>query len=199
MKSNIKKYFGEGLLIVFSVLFALFINKSFENRQVNQKKKIAKESILIELYTNQSILRNWKEKHTAIKNRITHVIDGQADSIKTELTKYDYLNLGVLTNNEPLINAILTNTAWESAKTTGIITEFDYETIQKLTHVYTMQEVLAERTIMNILDYYFDTASHDMNNLNKVLTQFQLRFWELTGQEELMITLYKDAIQQIEK
>lgn len=199
MKSNIKKHIGDGLLIVFSVLFALLINKSFENHQINKKKEIAKESIIKELYRNQSILSNWKDRHIEIRNRITNVIEGQADSIKTELKKHDYLNLGVLTNNESLIDAILTNTAWESAKTTGIITEFDYETIQKLTHVYSMQEILTERTIMNILNYYFDIESHDLENLDKTLIQFQLRFWELTGQEELMITLFDDAIEQIKK
>lgn len=199
MKSNIKKYLGEGLLIVFSVLFALFINKSFDDYRINRKKTIAEESIIKELYRNQSILSSWKDKHIEIRNRISNVIEGQADSLKMELKKNNYLNLGVLTNNESLIDAILTNTAWESAKTTGIITEFDYETIQKLTHVYAMQDVLTEQTIMKILDYYFDSESHDLKNLDKILVQFQLRFWELTGQEELMTNLYDDAIKQIEK
>ncbi|MEM6805677.1 MAG: hypothetical protein AAF696_30040 [Bacteroidota bacterium] len=197
MKSNLKKYIQEGIIIVFSILFALFIDKSFEAYQRNKKKNIAKESILKELYQNQSILATWKEKHSKIRDSISAVIEGQADSIKMELKKYDYLNLGILTENQSLINAILTNTAWESAKTTGIITEFEYETIQKLTHVYSMQEPLTERTLMNILDYYFDTDSHDIKNLEKSLTQFQLRFSELTGQEELMLTLYSNAIKQI--
>lgn len=199
MNSNFKKYVGEGLLIVFSVLFALFINKSFEDYQVNQKQVIARESILKELYRNQSIMNKWKEKHIEIRDRISSVVEGKADSLKIELNNYDYFNLGVLTNHESLIDAILTDTAWESAKTTGIINEFDYETIQKLTHVYSMQEVLTERTIINILNYYFDAESHELNNLDRILLQFQLRFWELTGQEELMTTLYDDAIKHMEK
>ncbi len=199
MKVNFKKYFGEGLLIVFSVLFALFINKTFEDYKVNQQKQIAKESIIKELYRNQAILKNWKKSHIEIRDRISSILRGEADSIKTELQKYDYLNLGILTNNESLIDAIITDTAWESAKTTGIITEFDYETIQKLTYVYSMQKVVKDRTIMSILNYYFTTESHDIKNLDKILIQFQLRFQELTGQEALMMNLYKDAIKQLEK
>lgn len=196
---NVKKYLVEGILIVFSVLFALFINKLFDDYKTNKKKTVAIESIQKELYRNSAILDNWKVQHIEIRNRITEIIEGRDDSLKTELLKYEFLNLGVLTNNQSLIDAILTNTAWESAKSTGIISEFDFETTQKLTHVYSMQEVLTDRTIAKILDYYFDTNAHNMDNIDQILIQFQLRFWELTGQEELITNLYNEAISHIEK
>ncbi len=199
MKTDYKKYLAEGTLIIFSVLFALFINKLFDDYQTNQKKATALESIEKELIRNQSILQNWKEKHIAVRDRISSIINGDGDSLKTELQKYDFLNLGVLTDNESLIDAILINTAWESAKSTGIVSEFDFETTQKLTLVYSLQEVLTDRTLAKILDYYFDTSSHDMENLEPILIQFQLRFWELTGQEELMMTVYEDALEQLNK
>jgi len=199
MKTMIKKHLIEGSLIVFSVLFALLINKSFENYQTNRKRGIAEESIIKELQQNQYILNRWKEKHIEVRNRISNILDGKSDSIRSELMKYDYLNLGVLTNNESLVDAILTSTAWESAKTTGIISEFDYETIQILTQVYTLQTNLSDRTLIKILDYYFDSEAHDMTKLNKTLVQFHLRFWELTGQEELMSTLYDNAITKMKK
>lgn len=199
MKTNYKKYLLEGALIIFSVLFALFINKLFDDYQINQKKNIALKSIEKELYRNQNILQSWKTKHTAIRNRISGIIEGKNDSLKTELKKYNYLNLGILTDNESLIDAVLTNTAWESAKSTGIISEFDFETTQRLTHVYSMQEVLTGRTIAKILDYYFDTNAHDLKNIDAILIQFQLRFWELTGQETLLVNLYEKAIDQLKK
>ena len=138
---NLKKYFAESSLIVFSVLFALFINKLFDDYKTNEKKTTALESIEKELSGNSAILSDWKEHHIKIRTQITEIVEGRNDSIKTELLKYKFLNIGVLTNNKSLIDDILTNTAWESAKSTGIISEFDFETIQKLTHVYSMQEV----------------------------------------------------------
>ncbi len=191
---NIKKYLAEGLLIIFSVLFALFINKLFDDHQTNKQKLIALASIKKELVTNEAILSSWKDKHIRVRERITAMVEGRNDSLLGVLKSYDYLNIGVLTNNESLMDAFLTNTAWEAAKTTGIISEFDFETTMKLTHVYNMQQVLTEKTMAKILDYYFDTSSHNMENITKVLTQFQLRFWELTEQEELMVHLYKEAI-----
>jgi|TARA_R100000541_G_scaffold47941_3_gene54987 hypothetical protein len=199
VKTNYKKYLAEGTLIIFSVLFALFINKLFDDYQTNQKKVAALESIEQELLRNQSILKNWKEKHIAIRDRISSILEGESDSLKMELLKFNYLNLGILTDNESLIDAILIDTAWESARSTGIVSEFDFETTQKLTLVYSMQDVLTDRTIAKILDYYFDTNSHDMKNLERILVQFQLRFWELTGQEELMMTVYQDALEQLEE
>ena len=195
---KIKKYIGEGLLIVFSVLFALFINKLFDDYKTNKEKTIALKSIQSELNGNASILENWKEHHLKIRNRITDVVEGRNESLKSELLKFDYLNLGLLTNNESLIDAILTSTAWESAKSTGIVSEFDFETTQKLTHVYSMQEELSKKTLAKILDYYFDSEAHRMENIDQILIQFQLRFWELTGQENLLVELYEDAIFELE-
>lgn len=197
MKTNFKKYLWDGLLIVFSVLFALFINKTFEAGKTRQKKKIALESIIKELNSNQANLELWKNKHVAIRNTISAVIDGQADSIKAELKKYNYLNLGVLTHNESLIDAVLIKTAWQSAQTTGIITEFDYETIQQLTMVYELQEIIMNRTVVEILDFLFDSESHDMENLDRTLVQLQLRFQELTGQEQSMASLYKNVLNKL--
>ena len=197
MKSTHKSFLAEGLLIVFSVLFALFINKLYEDGKIQHKKEIALESIEKELYQNANIMKRWKERHVAIRDRISDVIEGRNDSLKQAIQTYQYLNLGLLTDNEALINSILTNTAWESAKTTGIIAEFDFETTQSLTHVYSMQEVLMDRTLAKILDYYFDTQSHDMKQLDRILIQFQLRFWELTGQEVLMDQLYKQALEDV--
>jgi hypothetical protein len=192
-----KKYLGEGTLIIFSVLFALFINKAFESYQTYKRKQVALESIEMELYRNQAIMKRWKGKHIAIRDRLIALTNGEEDSLKQVMASKNYLDLGLLTTDESLMDALLTNTAWESAKQTGIIAEFDFETIQKLTLVYKMQGVLTDRTLAKILDYYFDTSSHDMEKLDQVLIQFQLLFGELSGQEILMVTLYDEALKVV--
>ncbi|MEQ8360450.1 MAG: hypothetical protein RH860_13245 [Cytophagales bacterium] len=195
---NIKKYLAEGFLIVFSVLFALFINQLVDDYKTKKRKIIALESIHKELVQNEEILAKWRDKHVEIRNRISAIMSGEMDSLKIELRQYNYLNLGVLTNNESLIDAILTSTAWESAKSTGIVSEFDFETTQKLTHVYSMQQNITDKTLMKIIDYYFDSDAHDLKEIDRTLLQFQLRFSELTGQENLMAFLYDEAIKSTE-
>ncbi len=117
--------------------------------------------------------------------------------MKIELLKHNFLNLGILTDNESLVDAILTTTAWESAKSTGIISEFDFETTQKLTKIYSVQKMITDKTLDKLLDFYFDSATHEMQNLDKILIQFQIRFWELTGQEEMMVSLYSEALKEL--
>ncbi len=182
------------MLIVFSVLFALFINKMAADARENKDVRIAKESIRQELEQNAWVLKRWKKQHIEIRNRLTGILEGKNDSLKNELLQYEFLNLGVLTGNQSLMDAFLTDTAWESAKTTGILSAFDFETTQQLTRVYTLQRVLTTRTLSQILDLYFDRSAHDMADLNQTLIQFQLRFWELTGQEELMVQLFDEAL-----
>tara|TARA_R110000850_G_C9996309_1_gene468318 strand:- start:48782 stop:49399 length:618 start_codon:yes stop_codon:yes gene_type:complete len=194
MKKKIKKHLADGLLIVFSVLFALFINKLYDNYQTWRKKEIAMESIAKELYRNERVLKDWKERHTQISEKLTQLIEGENDSLIGEIKKNKFFNIGLITENRSLIDDVLTSTAWESAKTTGIISEFDFETTQKLTRVYAMQEVISEKTIIKILDYYFEPGIHQMEDIEAILLQFQLRFTELVGQEALMAYLYEDIM-----
>ena len=82
---KVRRYFGESLLIVFSVLFALFINRLSADYQVNKKKKVALQSITQELYRNEAIIKDWKIKHIKIRNNLTDVLSGKNDSLRTEL------------------------------------------------------------------------------------------------------------------
>ena len=92
-----------------------------------------------------------------------------------------------------MADSMLSMTAWESAKSAGIVAEFDFETTRKITDTYALQQIITERTFTQIIDYYFDSDAHDMANLDRVLLQFKLRFNELTSQEWMLARLYKDA------
>ncbi|NNJ89502.1 MAG: hypothetical protein HKP53_08870 [Eudoraea sp.] len=195
---NLKKYLAESVLIVFSVLFALFINKLFDDHKTEERKQIALESIQKEIIRNNAILTEWKTHHIAMRDRIKSLVDQKNDSLKNVLLASKYLDLGLLSDQQSLINDILSDTAWESARTTGIIQAFNFEQIELLTKVYKMQEVLIDKTLMNILDLYFNADTHNMKNLDPTLLQLQLRFQELTGQEELMNYLYGEALKNFE-
>lgn len=193
----LKKYLAEGFLIVFSVLFALFINKLFDDYKTAQRKAVALEGIEQELQRNASVLKGWQTRHEAIREKIEGMVEGRQDSLKAALFAGRFMDLGILTENQALIDDILTSTAWEAAKTTGIISEFAFDTIQKLTLVYTMQDIITDKTLGKILDLYFDRSAHDVQDIDPTLIQFHLRFQELTGQERLLVYLYKDALEVV--
>jgi uncharacterized protein YcbK (DUF882 family) len=83
---------------------------------------------------------------------------------------------------------------WETAKTTGIIGEMDFETTQKLTEVYLLQDVISKKTLGQLNKFLFDPGAHDMDKIDPTLIQLHLRLWELTGQENLLEDLFKEIL-----
>jgi len=186
------KFFGDSLLIVFSVLFALFINY-----KTKQAKEVALEGIRSELERNRSIVTEWTGRHGTVRNRISSLVRRQNDSLRQEMLKYPFLNFGVLTDNQVLVDDLLTNTAWESTKTTGLIAEFDFETIQKLTSIYSMQDLTVNRTILGIVDFYYDRGNQNVKELDAIMLQLMLRFYDLTSKEETLLILYEEGLEVI--
>lgn len=166
---------------------------------MEKKKNLALERINIELERNEKILSNWNVRHEAIEQRLDNMLENPGDTLWSAFSEKKYFEIGLMTGGEALIDEILTNTAWEAAKSTEIIAEFDYELVEKLTQVYVMQEVLMDKTVSKILDLYFDSETHDLKKLDRVLLQFQLLFQELVGQERLLEYLYQTAIEEMEK
>ena len=60
---KIRDYFLEGFLIVFSVLFALFIENYVENIKTQKQKKLALDRIKMEVERNSKILSEWITLH----------------------------------------------------------------------------------------------------------------------------------------
>lgn len=194
MQRNFKNSIFDALLIIFSVLFALLVTSSYDNYKTNAKKKLALQSIEEEFIQNKQILIDWKENHIKIRDKISSIAYGQNDSLQTALERFDFLNFGILTDNKPLVSALLSDTAWETAKSTGIIGEFDYETAKVLTNTYEMQNLIGDVTLKNILSYYYSSEAHQIEKLKKTMIQFSLRMYELTGQEMTLLTLYDEAL-----
>ena len=195
---NLRKHFLDGLLIVFSVLFALFIDKMYDDYLLSQKMEIALQTVTKELQENQSLLQDWNQRHTTIQDRISAILENKQPELRAALEQQQFLQLGILTNDQSMADSMPSTTAWESAKSTGIVAEFDFETTRKLTDAYALQQIVVERTFAQIVDYYFDSEAHDMANLDRVLVQFKLRFSELTSQEWMLARLYNDALTHLQ-
>lgn len=186
------------MLIIFSVLLALFLNQLVENAKTRNQKNKARTNIQAELQRNLDIVNTWNKHHQAVLNRMQQIIEGENDSLLTALKNGPAFNIGVLTGDRSIIDANLSNTAWETAKSTRIIAEFDFETAQLLTSVYTLQDLIVSKSLDRIITTYFDRATHDLSNLDLTLVQFKLEFQELAGQEYLLAQLYEEALNKLE-
>jgi hypothetical protein len=191
-KKTFKKYLIEALLIIFSVLLALMLNKAYDSYQIRKQKEVARQSIVKELSKNAAIIHAMYDNHQNIKARLTSLVDHKNDSLRNELLAYEYFNHWIVTDQKSIAPEFVSNTAWETARSTGIIAEFDYAEVEKLTRIYTMQDVIFKGTLASILEFLFQRETHDLRNLDSSLLQLKLRFTEITDQEYYLKTLYDD-------
>lgn len=119
------------------------------------------------------------------------------DSLKKAMQPYNYFNMGVIFGNEPLANELLTSTSWETARSTGIVSDFDFALSEELTSLYSMQTVIMDGTLQSIVSLYYDQSTHDPQRLSATLKQFELRFKELTGQEYFLLQAYNNALTKL--
>lgn len=195
-KQKIKGYVIEASLIVFSVLLALFINKSYEAYQMKQERTKAKASIVAEMQSNREILLRLRESHMRIVSRIDSISALSNDSIESILLSEGHFNIPVLTGGESIMNEIVSSTAWETARATGIIGEFDYEAVERLTNVYWLQDVLVHKTLDKVVTVIFERETHDSHRVDITLFQFKLLFNEAVGQENFLIEQYNQYLRE---
>ena len=196
MAKQTKKLFIEGLLIVFSVLFALFISQMVENRKARIQKEQALDYIYQELEGNQGILKRWIWKHGQIRDRLRQMVSDPNDSMRRVLESSSRLDFGVISDGESLIDALLTETAWEAAKSTKTVADFDFKLVQEFTRIYGLQKILMAGSSAKFLEVYLDRESHEVENLPTTLIQLNLVMEEMVGQEQTLLHMINAAIEK---
>ncbi len=196
-KTNLKKYLGEGLLIVFSVLFALFINKTYEDVRTNSYKNNALEQIKMELIGNQEVLREWMEGHGVILENLNNLIENKKDSVQRVVESQGYLPMRMILNNKSIVKRPLLNSAWTSAQSIGITSEFDFKTLQYIHTTYELQELIMGTSIVIIAERIY-LKSSDLENVNGFLIELKSRFENLRGQEKSLEYLYGETIKMLQ-
>lgn len=192
MKVQTKKLFIEGVLIVFSVLFALFLSQVAENQKTKRDKEKALEYIHQELSDNKDILTGWLYYHGKARERLRKMVSDPNDSVRSELKASGRIDFEIITDGNNLIDVLLTKTAWEAAKSTNIASEIEFEQVQQLTRIYSLQDILMENITGKFLDIYMDRDTHKMENLETTLIQLNLIINEMVGQEETLHTMISE-------
>lgn len=189
-----RKYFGESLLIVLSVLLALGVNSLAAKYRTDKKKKIALASIQKEMESNQAIFKRWVKSHGQMSDKINSITSENLDSVRSIIVNDGIVNLIALFEEPTLIDRMVQKTAWETAKSTGILSEFNFEKTKRLANVYDMQSIIMEKTLPKLIEAFFSKDSLEPNSLKKSIVQMRLLFLELIGQEKVMIGFYEDGL-----
>ncbi len=156
---SIIKYLVEIIIVAFGVFLGVY----FSNVNADNKTKIEKAkslSIIVkELEHNQKLL----EKHIDYHENIKVQIDSVSNYVN-EKDKYSSFTTSTFKHNElkgwnGFLYARLENTAFESAKISGVMKEYDIELIQEISRIYTMQQTYVDFG-SSILNKAFQTNSN---------------------------------------
>jgi hypothetical protein len=183
----------DAVLIVFSVLLALTIDKAVEAWQIRKQKNAARSAIMTELGRNEKLVQALLTNHREILARIEQIESDENDSTRIKLLSKKHFDVWVLTDGKSLAPEFASHTAWETARVTGIIAEFDYEEIEALTRIYNQQDIIFRGTLSGIVDLLFQRETNDLKNLDETLQQFKTRIGEIILQERALLGMYEAA------
>jgi hypothetical protein len=193
---NISGLLVESALIVFSVLFALFIDRATEKAKTGRQKRVALERIHNELVTNHKLVTDVIARHRVVLRNLDRVLGNQDDTLRRRIMQKEYLDFQLLSGGKSIYPRFPAQTSWEAALSTGIITEFDYGAIEALTGVYSSQETIIQVTLQKIIDDLFDVEAPDRE---RKLLKFKLEFEELILQEQTLLERIEDSRKMLEK
>ncbi|MEQ9440219.1 MAG: hypothetical protein RIG62_14290 [Cyclobacteriaceae bacterium] len=192
-----KRLLVESALIVFSVLFALFINRYAENQKTQQQKKIAMERIVQEMKNNRELIDSAVQIHEGVLARLQKTATIETDSLRLYLHQRGYFDVkafGLLVDEQTFYPKFPSNTSWQAAMATGIVSEFDYQVVENLTEVYDIQRFFIEETLKSITGVIYAPVDED---INKTINTLLLQVNELVQQEYTTMNTIDKALETI--
>jgi len=160
-----KEYLGESLMIVFSVLLALFLTEHINKLHERENTKSLLRSISAELNHNRKFILEMQDYNLMVLSKIDSVLVDK--KLQKKLVSKDEFHLEVIAPHG-IQYRFLDNDAWAIGKNNNIISKIDIETISILTKVYENQDRIAkiEDEVAKVI---FDRESRDPRQVRKTL------------------------------
>jgi len=190
-----KEYAGESLLIVFSVILALFLTEYFNHLHDKEDTRTALQSIASELKHNKKGIEEMQQYNLQVLAKIDSVLGDK--KLQNDLVSNDEFHLKVIAP-EGVLYRYLDNQAWEIARSKNIISKVDIETAGLLNRVYEDRDrmVKVESEVAKVI---FDRASRDPKQVHTTLVLIRDIYhgWAVDRAEGL-VKLMEDAIKKVE-
>lgn len=163
------------------------------NFKTDEQKRTALARIHQELLENEKLIGNMITRHNEVIQNLNAAIQNPNDTLSKRIAMDGYLNYRLLARGESLFPRYPSSTSWEAAKSTGIISEFDYETIEACEGVYGSQEMIVKYTLPKIVEDIFEFGP---TQIKQKLIKLRLKFIELSDQEMTLQKLLREAIKR---
>ena len=192
-KRPVLKFFSESLMIVISVLFALFLNEWRNNYNEEQRTLKLLENLKTEISANLSVLEKLVPYHEMVADKIAIAYDS------SRLEEYFFNSYYFQTKHvapKGIIQSNLYDIAWTVAKQDGISNRIDWEQTKTFSELYD-QQILVNQTIDRIYIIISSREAQRKELLNETVLVFEDEILELIGQEKNLLSFYKKALKAL--
>lgn len=161
-----QEYIGESILIVFSVLLALFLTEAINSMKERKNTANLLNNIKNELINNRNSILQIQEYNLKVLRNIDHALSDKVfrDSI---LSGYNFHLEKIAPDG--VLYRYLEDDAWIIARNNNIMSKVGFELISALNKVYEDTERI-EKVEDEVADIIFDRASRDAEQIPETLT-----------------------------
>ncbi len=162
------------LLIVFSVLLALFLDGIREQQKTTANLTTAYRSIRIELEANRDTLRSLVERHRADIGTLDAALQSGKDFTLPA-------SAGILSLPD------LQSTAWSTLEATGAATNLKFSDVYPFVRLYELQRSGVGKTCTRLADFLSQSGSSEKQRVAADLKTVRMLLHELCRQEQRLL------------
>ncbi len=196
-KIDFRHIFIEAVLIVFTVSLALALSEWRSSVKEEQTRKTVLRNIISELEDNKADLEQKMPYHKAMSEKLNQYVS--SDSLWNTLNYKSGMEAMIQILDRGIWNPKLQSGAWRSAELSGVVNSFDYETLYKLSNVYSVQEEGPDNTWKQLAKLFVDPDSYDPSNARRLGSMLSLGFGELYSQERSLIGSYTEVLNHLKE
>lgn len=190
---NARKLVSESLIIVLSVLFALFINEWRNTYNENKQTQIILENIQQEMQENNELTSSLLAYHSSVLQRVQNA--HAQDSLELLFFSENTFDISIAAPYG-IIQKDYKNIAWEVAKEEKISSRISFDKSAKLFEVYAQQHNVRE-TIFRLVSVFQDRLIHRKSLLHENVLLIISELNLLVGQEKYLLHKMETALNEL--
>lgn len=194
-KESLARYTVEAVLIVFSVLLALFLDSIIEDRREARIVDDLVGHIADEMESNLAIVNEWLPYHRAVVDEIDRYL--ASDELQRGLLTSDGIDYGRLMERG-LIQDFYSVSSWQLAQQSEVTSQVEFDVLYSISTAYLSQQNV-NLTIQRFFDFYLQRETHDPERLVVSLRILRNLTQELSGQQSVLQHNYEEALKAISR
>ena len=193
-RENLARYTLEAILIIFSVLLALFLDSVLEDRREARIVEELVSHVADEMRSNLAVVDEWLPYHRNVINEIDRYL--AAGELRQDLLTTDGIDYGRLMP-KGLIQDFYSHSSWQLAQQSEMTSRIEFDVTYAISQAYLSQQNV-NRTLQRFSDFVFDRSTHDPDQLVTSLRILRNLLQELSGQQSVLQHNYEEALQAVD-